>query len=261
MTRFHLIRVGALALTVAGCATAADLQRVRRDQKEMQARLADTQATVDSLRQRLDAMRTSLEEGKKRGTRGRSSVPADVEQRLAALEARVGGASPPSTQPLQEGGAPPSGEIKPPSQMLRSEAAVIALRKEEPWLQSGNVNEMYRKGLEQYRAGQCEQAITTFRQFIRADPASDLADNAQFWIGECYYARKDYNRAIIELNEVFTKYPKGDRVPAGLLALATAFADSGDAIDAKLILQKLISDHSKSEEAEVGRQKLKTLGD
>ena len=261
MRRSHLIRLGVLALTVGGCASAADLQRVRRDQKEMQARLADTQATVDSLRQRLDAMRTSLEEGKKRGAGGRAGVSPDIEQRLSALEARVGGASPPPAQPPPES-TPPSGEqVKPPSQMPRSEAAVIVLKKEEPWLQSGTVNETYRKGLEQYRAGQCEQAITTFRQFIRADAASDLADNAQFWIGECYYARKDYNRAIIELNEVFTKYPKGDRVPAGLLALATAFADSGDAIDAKLILQKLISDHSKSEEAEVGRQKLKTLGD
>jgi tol-pal system protein YbgF len=245
-----------LAATLAGCATAADLQRVRRDQKEMQARLADTQATVDSLRQRVDALRTNLEEGQKRGG-ARPQALTDLERRLAALESRVGGAAPPG-DPQQLAAVPPA-EVRPPVQMPRTDAATIALRKEESWMLGGTVNETYRRGLEQYRAGQCEQAITTFRQFLRADPGSDLADNAQFWIGECYYARKDYNRAIIELNEVFTKYPKGDRVPGGLLALATAFADSGDAIDAKLILQKLISDHGKSEEAEVGRQKLRTL--
>ena len=43
--------------------------------------------------------------------------------------------------------------------------------------------------------------------------------------------------------------------------LADAFADSGDKIDARLILQKLISDHPKSEEAERGRQKLQALGE
>ena len=36
-------------------------------------------------------------------------------------------------------------------------------------------------------------------------------------------------------------------MPGALLALATAFQKSGDPIDAKLILQKLISDHPKSE--------------
>jgi hypothetical protein len=43
------------------------------------------------------------------------------------------------------------------------------------------------------------------------------------------------------------------------LALATAFADSGDPIDARLIVQKLISDHPESEEAKIGRQKLQDL--
>jgi tol-pal system protein YbgF len=243
------------AVLLGGC-YAADIHRMRLEQKEMQARLADTQATVDSLKQRVDALRTSVEEGKKRGG-GRSGGLAELEQRIAILEGR--GSVDPFAQPspTPDGGLLPG--VKPAAQLPRTEAAAIALRREESWLSSGTVNESYRRGLEQYRSGQCDQAITTFRQFIRSEPGADLADNAQFWVGECYYARKDYNRAIIELNEVFTKYPKGDRVPGGLLALATSFADSGDAIDARLILQKLINDHPKSEEAEIGRQKLKTL--
>jgi tol-pal system protein YbgF len=111
------------------------------------------------------------------------------------------------------------------------------------------------------RLGQCDQAVSNFRSFLRKKPKSDLADNAQYWIGECYYGQRDYNRAIIELNEVLLKYSKGDKVPSALLTLASAFADSGDRIDARLILQKLISDHPRSEEAERGRQKLQALGD
>lgn len=242
-------------LLLGGCASAADLHRVRLEQKEVQARLADTQATVDSLKQRVDALRTSVEEGKKRGSTARAPGLAELEQRVAVLEGRGDALTSPTPTP---DGSLPTG-VKPAAQLPRTDAAALVLRREESWLSSGTVNETYRKGLEQYRAGQCDQAITTFRQFIRSEPSSDLADNAQFWIGECYYARKDYNRAIIELNEVFTKYPKGDRVPSGLLALATSFSESGDAIDARLILQKLINDHAKTEEAEIGRQKLKTL--
>ncbi|OFV88911.1 MAG: tol-pal system protein YbgF [Acidobacteria bacterium RBG_16_68_9] len=181
----------------------------------------------------------------------------DLERRVASLEARL--ASAPGAEPMP-GTAPPSQQ--PPgvsSGVSHTGAAPIALRAEEAVLRSGVVNPNYRNGVERYRAGDCEQAMANFRQFIKAEPTSDLADNAQYWIGECYYARKDFNRAIIELNEVFTKYPKGDRVPGALLALATSFADSGDDIDARLILQKLINDHPGSEEAEIGRQKLKVL--
>ena len=56
---------------------------------------------------------------------------------------------------------------------------------------------------------------------------SDLADNAQYWIGEAYYSKGDYNRSIIELNEVLLKYPQGDQVPGALLALATSFSELG----------------------------------
>jgi len=111
------------------------------------------------------------------------------------------------------------------------------------------------------RQGQCGQAVPKLRDFIRKNPKSDLTDNAQYWIGNCYYSQRDYNRAIIELNEVLLKYPKGDKVPGALLTLADAFADSGDKIDARLILQKLVAEYPRSEEADRGRQRLQALGD
>ena len=98
-------------------------------------------------------------------------------------------------------------------------------------------------------------------QILRHFLVRHLADDAQYWIGEAYYAQGDYNRAIIELNEVLLKYPQSDRVPGALLALATAFADSGDRIDARLILQKLIDSHGATEEAEIGRKQLQTLAE
>ncbi len=100
-----------------------------------------------------------------------------------------------------------------------------------------------------------------FRDFLRGNPKSPLADNAQYWIGEAYFAQGDYNRSIIELNEVLLKFPQGDQVPGALLALASAFSSSGDKIDAKLVLQKLISDHPNSEEAQIGRRQLQSLAD
>ena len=65
--------------------------------------------------------------------------------------------------------------------------------------------------------------------------------------------------AILEFNEVLLRYPKGDKVPAALLRQALAFAELGDKVDARLVLQKLVSEHGDSPEAEKGRQKLAEL--
>jgi tol-pal system protein YbgF len=244
-----------LAVAASGCASRADLERVRRDQQEMRARLADVQVALDAVNRRLDTMRSSMDE---RGGARESATVKALEKRIAELESHN---VPPT--PTTEAGAPGAVVPSPPAERVapnvpRTEAAAIALRREE---RQPAANDAYRRALQAYRDGQLDQAIQQFREYLRANPKADLADNAQYWIGECYYSKNDYNRAIIELNEVLLKYPQGDQVPGALLALATSFANSGDKIDAKLILQKLITDHPKSEEAEVGRKQLQTLTD
>jgi tol-pal system protein YbgF len=244
--------IAVLALA-SGCATRADLERIKRDQQEMRARLADVQVSLDSVNRRLDTVRTELTD--KGGPRDPATM-RDLQKRIADLEMHMLSQPPP---PIEPGAVVPPIEQVAPT-VPRTEAANIALRREDRQPPSP-ANEAYRRALQSYRSGQPDQAIQQMREYLRNNSKSDLADNAQFWIGEAYYSKGDYNRSIIELNEVLLKYPQGDQVPGALLALATSFQKSGDPIDAKLILQKLISDHPKSEEAEVGRQQLQTLAD
>ncbi|HUI28303.1 MAG TPA: tol-pal system protein YbgF [Candidatus Kryptonia bacterium] len=263
-----------VCLTACGCATRADLLKVQDDQRKVRALLADTQVAVDGLRRRVDALQSQGDAA--RGPHGRGSAHSteDLERRVAELESKL---QAPPLQPSAPGQVPaptpiapgPSGEgqiaaVPPPPPVEPPPAASprdVALAKEEAALQGAKIDEDYADGIHLVRGNQCDQAVPKLRQFLRKNPKSDLADNAQYWIGECYYGQKDYNKAIIELNEVLLKYAKGDKVPAALLTLASAFADSGDKIDARLILQKLISDHPKTDEAERGRQKLQSLGD
>jgi len=261
----------ALAL-LAGCATRADLLQVQQDQREVRALLADQQVAVEGLRRRLDIMRGEVSEAGRRGGGGGTS--SDVRQQLADLESRMmaleqarglvptppSGTVPPPEQPVAS--RPPEAPLPPvvPTPTRPPTAQEAALSKEEAAL-AGRADGDYREAIGLIRQGQCGPAIPKLRDFIRKNQKSDLADNAQYWIGSCYYSQRDYNRAIIELNEVLLKYPKADKVPPALLMLADAFADSGDKIDARLILQKLIADHGKSEEAEKARQKLQTLGE
>ncbi len=247
---------------LAGCATRADLVQVKDDLRTARAQMADQQVALEGLRRRVEILRTEISEpGRKKESVAAANEMAvrlnDLETRLVALEQARAGLPPsaPEERPVEAPVPPPPAPPKPQSQQE------VALAKEEAALQGARVDGDYREALQLIRQGQCNQAVPKLRDVIRKNPKSELADNAQYWIGSCYYNQRDYNRAIIELNEVLLKYPKADKVPAALLMLADSFADSGDKIDARLILQKLISDHPKSEEAERGRQKLQSLGE
>jgi len=103
------------------------------------------------------------------------------------------------------------------------------------------------------------EAIVRLNAFLKKHPQSELADNAQYWIGESYYALKKFDQAILEYDAVRRKYPSGNKVPAALLKQGFAFAELGDKVDARLILQELIARYPQSKEAVMAKQKVKAL--
>jgi tol-pal system protein YbgF len=102
-------------------------------------------------------------------------------------------------------------------------------------------------------------AIEGFKRFLKKHSRSELADNAQYWIGESYYALKQFDQAILEFDTVRRKYPRGDKVPAALLKQGFSFAELGDKVDARLILQELIARYPESQEAVNAKEKVKAL--
>jgi tol-pal system protein YbgF len=245
--------VTAFSTLGAGCATRADLERLRREQRETRARVADLQANMETVRRQVDTT------GEDDSTARALAATESLEARVATLEDMIKNLATTQLSVPAAGvadGGPAAGLT---NGVARTQAAKLAWEREAASVQSGSLDADYQRGLQLYREGQTEQAIRALREFVNKNPKSDLADNAQFWLGEAYYSRGDYNRAIIELNEVLLKYPQGDQIPGALLALATAFANSGDKIDARLILQKLVSDHPSSEEAAIGRDQLTAL--
>ena len=247
---------GAALLGAVACATQSDVQFVRQDVRSAQSQAADAKASIDSLRRDVDTLRGEFEQLKFEASKGGRTE--DVVAHLEALDARVA-----TLEQTLRGGAVPPG---PGAGAMPGEAAAPALpgpdlvsRSLQAEMSAPAMPEEYRQGLDLLRGGQQRDAIQKLREFLRRSPKSELADNAQYWIGEAYYGMRDFNRAILEFNEVLLRYPKGDKVPAALLRQAFAFADLGDQVDARLVLQKLVSEHGDTPEADLGRQKLTEL--
>jgi len=64
-------------------------------------------------------------------------------------------------------------------------------------------NMLYETGNDLFKQKKYEDAISVYTEFINLDPQHPLADNAQWWIGECYYFLGDYVSALNAYRKVF----------------------------------------------------------
>lgn len=126
-------------------------------------------------------------------------------------------------------------------------------------VQESEEGEMYNAALSLYREEDYERASEDFKKFLSLYPKSDLADNSQFWIGECLMALKQYEQAILAYQETIKKYPKGNKVANAMLRQAIAFLEINDKTSARLLLQKVIKQFPGSSEARVAQTKLKAI--
>jgi len=117
----------------------------------------------------------------------------------------------------------------------------------------------YRKAFEALRAGKHDEAAQGFRGFLRAFPASDLADNSQYWLGECYYDRKDYAQAVREFRRVIERYPNGNKVPDALLKVGFSYLALGSAEAGRQTLTQLQRSYPRHEAAVLAGARLAEL--
>ena len=115
----------------------------------------------------------------------------------------------------------------------------------------------YNRALGYFRNDRYEEAMAGFKNFLKLYPKSNLADNAYFWIGECYRALTKYEEAILAYQKVINGYPKGNKVPAAMLKQALTFDKLNDKTTANLVFKKLAKSFPKTKEAEIARKILK----
>ena len=90
------------------------------------------------------------------------------------------------------------------------------------------------------------KAETTLRAFLLKHPEHELADNAIFWLGETFYARKNYQEAIKVYYDAYRKYPKGNKAPDVLLKLGMSLATIGEKESACSAYEELAIAHPKA---------------
>ncbi len=119
--------------------------------------------------------------------------------------------------------------------------------------------ELYGRAKQSFDQGNMPAARKGFEELIQQYPASQSADNAQFWIGETFFREKSFEKSILEYQKVIEKYPKGNKVPAALLKQGYAFLSLGDKVNSRLIFEELIRKYPTTPEAKSASEKLKEI--
>ncbi|MBN1879397.1 tol-pal system protein YbgF [bacterium] len=115
---------------------------------------------------------------------------------------------------------------------------------------------VYQTAYNDYINRNYDLAILEFQGFLAAFADSDLADNSQYWIGECYYAQARYDKALEQFELVLSRYPNGDKAVPALLKKGLCLIESGDVTGGQKILEELIEKHPYSSEARLAQDRL-----
>ncbi len=119
--------------------------------------------------------------------------------------------------------------------------------------------QLYNLSLDRLRSGAHDEAVAGFRSFIERFPEHDYADNAQYWLGECFYDRKDFENAAREFRLVRQRFPEGNKVPDALLKAGFSLLALEDQAAARRLLEELVTAHPRHEAAALAAAKLAEL--
>ncbi len=119
---------------------------------------------------------------------------------------------------------------------------------------------LYSNGLRDITSGKYDLARQEFLDYLKYYGDTDLASNAQFYLGEIAYSQKQYQDAVSEYDKVLTVYPKSFKLAPAHLKKGMALIEIGQKTSGVRELREVIRRYPGTEEERRARAKLKELG-
>lgn len=123
----------------------------------------------------------------------------------------------------------------------------------------GNAEQLFAAAYSDYSRGNYDLALSEFKQYVEIYPTSELADNAQYWIGEILYAQKKLPEAAAEFDKVAIVSPIGDKASGALYKRGLVLLEMGKKDEAVSQFQSIVKSYPKTNEANLAAQQLQQL--
>jgi tol-pal system protein YbgF len=212
--------MGAL-LALAGCGPDVDVERRTREEmvslrsevsgaRQAAAEAASRAASADQRARGLEAGLQAVD----RALAEQRAEAAGLRARLGKVEAALGG-------PATRGSA------------ATADAAATP-------------DAAYAGALARFRNGEHAQAVLDFRDFLGRHPAHRLAVNAQYWIGEAYFAAREWGHALKAFEQAVERYGPTGKSPDALLMMGRCLAMLDESARARVAWERVVSEYPAS---------------
>jgi tol-pal system protein YbgF len=215
--RTSLLAIAFLLPTAAG-AQRVDPVYVEDRFNQLQQSITLLTGQIEQLQYRNQQLQQQLEK-----------MQADYEFRLDQMEKGRGGGAPRPGGAQAAAPAPAAPAAPPPA------AAANAAG-----------DQMYHDAMKKLQDGDNAGAERGFKAFLQSHPKHALAGNAQYWLGESYYARRDYQNAMTAFAEGYKTYKTSPKGPDNLLKLGITLAVLGRKADACQVFAKFSQDYPRT---------------
>ena len=241
-------------IVTGACGVQSDLTNLKNDTTHLRAQMQVMREEI-ALQEDIDSLRVHivrLEALVRYQTDELLSMRADMGQRVGALESRLQTLTTRITESDRQFSA-----LVRRLESLQVQLSVPA-RPDTTGAQTASFDpgELYDLALRDYQRGDYDVAVRQFTQYIEYFPDSDLADDAQFYIGDSYYTQSLYTPALDAYEKLLDTYPDGSKVPATLLKIAFIKVARNEPSQARSYLERVIGEFPDAEEAQLARMRL-----
>ncbi len=119
--------------------------------------------------------------------------------------------------------------------------------------------EVYNISYSDYLNGNYQMAIDGFTLYLEQFSDSPVADDAAYWIGECYFSQNKFEEATVQFTELILNFPEGDKIPSAYLKKGISFMELGKKDEALSVFKLLISKYPLEDETRIAQEKIKEI--
>jgi len=214
-----------------------------------QKSFADHKLLVNTVATEVRVVREKVDENNVRLT----SLSQEVDAvRVAQAAAVVQGTAPAVTDPV----TPPAGGATPP----QTAVAPPPSGGTTPINPGVSPQRLFEQARADYYAASWSLAIQGFESYIKTFPKSDLVDDAQYYIGETYYASGRYREAVTAYDRVIAIYPASNTLPDAYYKRGLALQSLGDVAKARESYEFVVKTYPDSDAGRLARQAIDRLG-
>ena len=232
-------------------------------QKNVEDMQATSGARLDSMSTQVQGVSDNLQELMARVGKLNQQL-TDAQNAIQGIDSKLASSAPPAAPPAATPSAPGDASAAPAGSgapLAPGAAAAPFAAPTAPAAAPPSSDLLYSNGLRDLNGRKYDLAGQEFQDYIKYYSKTDLASNAQFYLGEIAFAQEQYQKAVDAYSGVINNYPKSFKLAPAHLKLGLALIQLGEKAMGVRELRTVVRMYPGTDEERRARTKLKEMGE